>query len=347
MKILFVAALHDEGKPAHGPSYECYNIYEPLQRVAREVVAFDFMEVMSRDGRESMNRLLLDTATRERPDLVIVAPFTDQLDVAIFDTIRRTVPVVGYFFDEVWRLEFTRSWAAHLTYATTSDVNGVRRFADLGVDNMVYSPFGVNTARFHPIDGARAEYDVSFVGRYHPNRAWLIRQLARAGIAVNVRGTGWGKGRVTHDEMVDVFNRSRINLNLSNCVAWDVRYLADVRRPVSETLRVWRAGWRALREADVKTREMVKGRHFEINACRAFPLSFQVEGLERHYRLGEELAIFASVEDLIEKIRHYLRRDDERLQVAAAGYRRTLADHTMERRLEALVQQATAAGATH
>jgi spore maturation protein CgeB len=343
MKVLFVAALHDEGNPAHGPSYECYNLYEPLQRVVDEVVAFDFMEVMGRHGRESMNSLLLETAERERPDLVIVAPFTDQLDFSVFDAIRKTVPVAGYFFDDVWRVEFTRAWSSHLTFATTSDVNGVERFRDLGVENMFYSPFGVNTAKFHPIEAAAPEYDVAFIGRYHPNRAWLVRQLQRAGISVHVRGTGWSHGRVTHQDMVGVFNRSRVNLNLSNAVGWDVRYIVDWRRPLKETLRVWRGAWRALRESDMKTREMVKGRHFEINACRAFQLTFQVEGLERHYQIGEELAVFSCLEDLIEKIRHFLRHDDRRHRIADAGFRRTVADHTMERRLAAIVQHATIA----
>ncbi len=337
MKVLFAAALYDEGNRSYGHSYEYYNLLLPLQRSADEVVAFDFVEEMAARGTVAMNMALVEAVERERPDIVIVAPYTDQLEFASADAIRRTTPCVGYFFDDVWRVEYTRAWAKHVTFITTSDVNGVQRYRDLGVQNVLYSPFGCNTAVFCRREEQQI-FDVSFVGRYHPYRAWLLRWLRRAGIEVMVRGTGWGGGRLGQAEMIEIFNRTRVNLNLSNCVAWDVRYLASIDRPFKETLRAWRGALRARREQDMKTREMVKGRHFEIGACGGFQLSFYVEGLERHYRIGDEIAIYASPEDLVSKIQYYLRHDDERRRIAQAGYERTLAEHAMEHRFQALFE---------
>ena len=131
--------------------------------------------------------------------------------------------------------------------------------------------------------------------------------------------------------MIQVFNQSKINLNLSNCVSWDLRYLASSPRAVRNTLA-------SVLKRDRKTLEQVKGRHFEINACGSFQLSYYVEGLERCYQIGEEIAIYASPGELVEKIRHYLKYQNERETIAQRGYRRTLTEHTMEKRLAAIFE---------
>jgi spore maturation protein CgeB len=336
MNVVLVAALSDEGRPENGPSYEHVQLLLPLERAAKKVIPFDFMAEMRDRGRAGMNQQLVALVEAARPNVVIVVPFTDQLDFETVDRLRTTAPTLGYFFDDAWRIEFTSTWARHLTWVTTSDVNGVRRLGERGVHNVVYSPFGCNLEVFRPL-GLPFEHDVTFVGRYHPYRAWLFQLLRRHGIEVTVRGTGWPEGRATTDEMVAMFSRSRINLNLSNCVSWDFRYLSNVRRPLLETLRAWHGAVRAVRDPDVKTREMVKGRHFEINACGGFQLTFYVEGLERHYAIGDELAVYLSPEDLVEKIAYFLRHDTERAAIAAAGLMRTTRDHSMDVRLRDLV----------
>jgi spore maturation protein CgeB len=132
--------------------------------------------------------------------------------------------------------------------------------------------------------------------------------------------------------MVDVFNQSRINLNLSNSMSLDARYLLCFARPIKEAYRAWRSAIYALRHSDSKIHEQVKGRHFEINACGSFQLSYYVEGLERHYQIGDEIALYVSRDDLVEKVRYYLRHEDEREVIARCGYERTLREHTMEQR---------------
>jgi spore maturation protein CgeB len=137
---------------------------------------------------------------------------------------------------------------------------------------------------------------------------------------------------ISSEDMINIFNQSRINLNLSNCFSWDIRYLISPFRPIKSTLRAWRQGMHAISRTDMKTVEQVKGRHFEINACGGFQLSYYVEGLERMYSIGEEIALFVSTDDLIEKTRYYLNHEEEREVIAKRGYERTLRDHTMGKR---------------
>jgi spore maturation protein CgeB len=60
-------------------------------------------------------------------------------------------------------------------------------------------------------------------------------------------------------------------------------------------------------------------------------LSYYVSGLERHYLVGDEIAIYGDTEDLVEKIKYYLVNDDIRETIATAGYQRTLLDHTFNK----------------
>ncbi|MFI5399071.1 MAG: glycosyltransferase [Candidatus Binatia bacterium] len=331
MKVLLAATMHNEGLQSRGFSYEHYNLFQTLEQIVSPVTVFDFMQVLQQRGRVQMNQDLLEAVLSQRPDVVIVAPYTDQLMPGVIDEIGRHTITVGYFFDDMWRIEYARFWAGHFSFVTTSDVNGVLKFRDAGYSNVIYSPFACNHRIFAKRDLPK-KIDVSFVGQYHPYRAWCLQYLKRAGIPVQVWGQGWGTGRLSQDQMIAAFNQSRINLNLSNSTSWDVRYMATLARPIRESLRAWRDCFRSIRQPDAKVHEQVKGRHFEINACGGFQLSYYVEGLERHYRIGEEIALYASPEEMVEKTRYYLKHEDERESIAQRGHERTLREHSMEER---------------
>ncbi len=331
-KVILAAGLSDKDK-----SYEYHNFFKPLEAIGCNVIGFDFPEQMRLLGREGMNQKLLEVIRCEQPDIVLFTPRTDQFIPEIIDEIGKHTITIGYLFDDMWRIEYSRFWAKHFNFITTSDVNGLRKFQDVGVTNVIYSPFACNHEVYHK-ENMPKRYDVTFVGQYHPQREWYINRLKKYGFEVRVWGAGWPGKILSMPEMINVFNQSRINLNLSNCISWDIRYLTALSRPLKSTLRVWSQAVRALTHPDIKIVEQMKGRHFEINACGGFQLSYYVEGLERHYDIGEEIALFVSPEDLIEKIRYYLKHEDEREAIALRGYKRTLKDHTMEQRLRNIMQ---------
>ena len=318
-------------------SYEYYNFLKPLEKMGYAVIPFDFLEHMRLLSREDMNRKLLEVVRCEHPDLVFFIPHTDQFIPEIVDEIGRHTITLGYFFDDMWRIKYSRFWARHFNFITTSDVNGLRKFQDAGFTNVIYSPFACNHEIYRK-ENLPKLYDVTFVGQYHPYREWCINHLRKSGINVSVWGKGWPSGMINFKDMISIFNQSRINLNLSNCVSWDIRYLTALSRPLKSTLRVWLQATRALTQSDMKTVEQVKGRHFEINACGGFQLSYYVKGLERHYAIGKEITLYGSIEDMIEKIRYYLKHEDEREAIALRGYERTQSEHTMEKRLQDILK---------
>jgi spore maturation protein CgeB len=148
------------------------------------------------------------------------------------------------------------------------------------------------------------DVDVSFVGQNYGARADVIERIRRAGFNVRVFGAGWPSpaGRLTFEGMVRLFNRSRINLNLNNAV-----------------------------DASFK---QIKGRNFEVPACGGFLLTETAENLDEYFRYGEEVETYTGADDLVEQIRYYLADADARERIAAAGYHRSVAEHTYAHRFD-------------
>jgi spore maturation protein CgeB len=321
MKILLVCMAYDYGDPARGQSYEYFNFYQSLIDMGHEVKLFDFMTEMQSHGRADMNQRLLEVARGERPDLAMFSLYTDQVEPATVAALRQYTPTLCFFHDDTWRVDFSRFWARQFDYFSTPDVYGVEKYAAVGLRNAIYFPFGCNQALYRKTE-APYQYDVSFVGSWHPYREWLIRRLEKTGVRVLVVGYRWPSGLVSHDEMINVFNSSRINLNMSNSATWDARYLLASPRGLINRIRT------------PKTVEQLKARHFEINGCGAFQLSYYVEGLERQYDIGREIAVYADPDDLIRKVKSYLENEPLRYRIACAGHARTLRDHTFRSRFE-------------
>ncbi len=81
-------------------------------------------------------------------------------------------------------------------------------------------------------------------------------------------------------------------------------------------------------------------RHFEITAAGGFMLCYDQPELSDCFDVGKECAVFRSETDLLDKIRYYLTRPQERAAIAVAGQRRTLAQHLFSRRLETVLKYA-------
>ena len=328
MKVLVACLVDDHRDPGKGRSFEYHNLYLPLQQVAAEVVLFDFDRLMRERGREGMNRELAETVRRERPDVSLIVLFKDEFLPETLEEIRRVSRTVAYFFDDDWRRAYFAHWAPRFDFVTTPRRWTFERYQAAGLRNVLYSPFAFNAREYRRVD-VPPRYDVSFVGGNHPWRGFVINRLRKAGIDVAVYGPYWPSGMLDQQAMVETFSASKINLNLSNSVQWDARYLLSSWRALRTTLR------------SPKDREQIKARHFEIPGAGGFQLSYYCEDLERHFVIGEEVAVYTGVDDLVDKIRFYLEHGDVRERVARAGYERAQRDHTMQQRLTSLLDAVT------
>lgn len=315
MKILVVSMLYAYGDPNRSHSYEYYNFYQVLKNMGFEVELFDYIGELNKYGRSTMNRKLLDYASSWRPDIAIFSLYTDEFEPEAVKKLRQITKTFCFFHDDSWRLDYSRYWARQFDYFSSPDLYAEIKYQEFGLMNSIYFPFGYNEEIFKKVKHIK-KYDVSFVGSWHPHREWLINKIRKAGITVKVMGNGWPMGGISQEEMVEVFNCSKVNLNLSNSVAWDIRYLTSSPRGLVNSLR------------SPKNLEQMKARMFEISGCGSFQLTYFVEGLAKCFTIDHEIAVYTDADDLVQKIKFYLKHNALRELIAEAGYIRVKRDHT-------------------
>lgn len=105
-----------------------------------------------------------------------------------------------------------------------------------------------------------------------------------------------------YDDMPHVLRQSKINLNI--------------------TLRSIRSG--------------IPLRCMDILGCGGFLLSNYQEDFLRHFVEGEDLVLYDSTTDLINKCEYYLEHEDKRKSIAKSGYEKVKENHNYEKVLNAM-----------
>jgi spore maturation protein CgeB len=360
MRILYVAPKYDYGKPEQGFSFEHYNFYDFFERSGHQITYADTLNLLKELGKDGLNQRLWDIAQSEQPELMFTVLFKDELDPAVVRRISEETDTVtlNWFCDDHWRFEnFSRNWAPCFDWVVTTAKSAVPKYERLPYRHAIKSQWGCNHLLYRKLD-LPLKYDVSFVGQPHGNRREIIRTLEKHGIKVHTFGAGWRSGRVSQEEMIRIFNQSRINLNLSNASVSDqpppepnrgVQWVAQTLDHVPFGSHVKKCGAMvmnfATRQSSRKSIqpvtyvEQIKGRNFEVPGCGGFMLTGTAEDLGSYYDIGTEVACFENTEDLIDKIRYYLAHEDERSAIAQRGYERTLREHTYAHRFDAIFSE--------
>ncbi|MEK7195138.1 MAG: glycosyltransferase, partial [Patescibacteria group bacterium] len=169
----------------------------------------------------------------------------------------------------------------------------------------------------------------------------MIDELERMGIMVEAYGNGFRGGRVSQEEMIRLFSVAKINLGLNPAPGYFNKNSIGrllFRRSMNKIVPDFHLihNFNSLLRRGIP---QIKGRHFEIPACGGFVVTSPADDLENYYVPGKETVLHGSMADLAEKIRYYLKHDEEREAIARAGYERTLAEHTYQKRFKALFGQ--------
>lgn len=202
------------------------------------------------------------------------------------------------------RLSGGADLAAAYTLNFTNAPDSVVKYLESG-GLAVFLPQGANPEVYKPVD-APFEVEVSFVGACYGQRPDYVRYLQERGFRVEAYGPGWPAGRLDTRGMVDLYNRSRINLGFSG-----------IGHSMKETC--------------------LKGRDFEVPMAGGLYLTTEQPDLHRVYRVGEEVVTYSNREDLAGKVRFLLDNPEYCQRVRKAARARSVRDHTWENRLRTLL----------
>lgn len=162
------------------------------------------------------------------------------------------------------------------------------------------------------------DIDIVFVGALHVNKMPLIAKMkrtfrrrcriygrapAKKNLYFNVKYgfPGWIR-QLAFEEYVPLYQRTKIGFNVHNRGKFTV------------------GGYR----------------FFDLPANGVMQISDGGEYLGSFFEVGEEIESYETVEELISKIDYYLGHENERKEIALAGFRRTMKDHRIKHRMDQL-----------
>lgn len=346
MNILYIALKYDYGRKERGYSFEHYNFYDSLVKMddGKHVVTyFPFDEIMDDIGKEKMNDKLLKKVLDIKPDLCFFFLFTDEISLETIKKISQQTKTFNWFADDHWRFHnFSKHLAPLFTYVSTTDSQTLDKYHTYHIANVIKTQWACNHFLYKPHSDIYKKidykYDISFVGQSHGIRKKFISHLIKMGLSVNCFGSGWSNGKISQDNMIDVFCHSKINLNLTeasktsmvkNIFKIVISYKNNkyrLNKPYT-----WLDNVRSyLRSPNTQ----IKGRNFEVPGSGGLLCTQDADNLSEYYIDGKEVLVFKNTKDMIDKITYYLHHEDERIKIVQAGYERTLDEHTYEKRFQ-------------
>jgi GT2 family glycosyltransferase len=314
LRIFYSAMYYDYGVHERGTSFEQDNFYPSFEKWDHtgEMMHFDFVELGKKHGIARMSDMLVDAVHDFAPDALFIIPFDNNHDPRMAALRRITehtaCKTIAWFCDSHWRYDnFDSHWAPNLDFCVTTAETAYAKYIRDGFGPKVIKSQWFASPNYRKIPDTPKNVDVSFIGQPHGDRRQIISWLQQNGIQVQTYGNGWGN-RLSFSGMIDMFNRSKINLNLNN--ASDARF------------------------------KQIKGRNFEVPACGGFLLTGAPENLKDYYVPEKEVVTYNTPAELVQKIKHFLANDGERQAIADAGHMRTVNEHTYKHRFDAIFSRA-------
>jgi len=263
--------------------------YEPLKRIFSKVIVYDYIERLLERGFKGINEELVELVKKEKPKYLVWPSVNYEFLESTFDEIRKLgTKIVGLFFDDEFRFEnYSKYWIPHLDFCVTNCEEVLEKYKEFGA-KVIHVFVCHNFPLDVDWDNIKYKYEVSFVGTKTLERVKYINEIRKRGIKVHLAGHGWSlQGKVPFEEMLEIFQTSKINLNFSG---------------TKENKKGW------------------KGRLLEVINAGGFLLTEYRPGIEEFFEIDKEIVCFTNVEEMIEKIIYYLNHEEERKKIARAGW---------------------------
>jgi spore maturation protein CgeB len=344
MNVLFVALKYDYGKLERGESLEKRAFLPAIKSNCNHVETLWLEENGYPDDLDLVQENLIQFSNKYNPDLIFFILMKNEIKISTLKTLNLKFKTLNWFCDDQWRFEnFTKAIAPHFSYSVTVDKFSITKYNNINC-NVILSQWGT----FYYNKNLKFEnkylYDITFVGSKNINREWVIYELKRRGIKVNCFGSGWSTGKISFEEMSNIFFQSKINLNLSNSVSHDYRFyiflfksfftiflnpLCNFNKRVSFLKDI-----KSLILTSKKV-EQIKARNFEIPGCGGFQLTSFALQLEDYFINGTEISVFSEINELEILIKYFINHDNHRENIAYNGYLRSN-KYTYEERIKEL-----------
>ncbi len=320
MKIILSIAGHLKTVPSN------YFTYETLKEMGHDVRLFNFgvngiyprllKAVSKKSFYAHINNELRGLANSFRPDIFLTIFGFDHDRATIEYMKKKGIRTACWWLNDPFQFKRSLAQASVYDYYFTNAMGSVKDYREGGIDKAFFLPLAAFPRLHKALPGTAMNYDVCFAGDWGPMREKMMLEVAKD-FRVSIFGPSWGKklakdsplrgcieqdGFFTPEELVSIYHRSRIALNIHS----------------------WYGNW------DYGLNPRV----FEANGCGTFQLSDFKEEIPGLYVPDKEIVLYRNMDELKEKAAFYLGSDARRTDIAERGYARTLKDHTYAHRLQ-------------
>ena len=316
-KILYIGSKYEYSIKENGESLNKKAFYRNFIKLGYQVVPVWYDEKY-----EDLQNEIIDKANDIQPDMVFFILQKDQIKKETLHKLKDSgFFLVNWFGDDQWRFDdFSSQYANYFNACITTDKFSVQKYKDIGQENIIRSQWASLESNID-YKNINYKYDISFIGGSNSFRRWFVKELAKRDIYVHCFGFGWDNGRVSYQEMEKIFATSKINLNISNSIQFDIRYLLSNPRNIISTMRA------------KKNRSQTKARIFEIPVQGGFELTEYVPSLEDYFNIGKEMVCYKDIDEAELLIKYYLSHEQEREEVKLAGIKKGREEHTFQNRI--------------
>lgn len=277
----------------------------------------------------SLNAAVLREARRARPQVV-------WLDKAIWvwpKTLRALKQDLGCHLvhftpDPAITFHRSRHFLASIRIydlIVTTKSYEVEAYRALGARNLLFLQVAFDPSAHRPMtyedDTQRAAFasDVAFIGHWEPERERLLNEIRAVPCNLALWGPRWAEA-------------------LARSAYLKAAYRGGTLKG-PDYARGWSGAKIGLCFLSKLAPDQTTTRSVEIPACGTFMLAERTDEHLSLFEEGQEAAFFGTAEEMLDKIRYYLKHDDERKRIAAAGRERCLkSDYSQHGRMKEILR---------
>ena len=300
-------------------------IFQTLGEMGCEVTVFNYgvhgaypklLKAFSKNSfLNYSDKKLIQIVSRVKPDLFITVFGFDHRKEVIDQIKWKGIKTICWWLNDPFQIKRSIAQAGFYDYYFTNSKGSIKSYHDANIKKIFYLPVGSFPKVHRKLNISNFEYEISFAGDWSSLREKMLLDLSKD-FNISIFGP-WKKklnknsplsknviedGAFTPEEMVKIFNSSKIVLNI----------------------HTWFGQWNY----------GINPRVFEANGCGAFQISDYKEEIPEMYEPEKEIVLYASISELKDKLSYFLQHSEKASEIAEQGFLKTIKHHTYKQRLK-------------
>jgi spore maturation protein CgeB len=294
-----------------------------FEKNGHEVIPFDASAL------EDPVTKVFDHAKTKPFDLILHTK--DELPAEVFHDLRRSTTVVMWYPDPVipeWLPTYVRACDIFLTMSEGL----VDEFRKMNPSSFwltqAFEPSFFEIKEITERDVQTYSAEVAFVGNLGSKTQYLARREALERVIEEGFKLRWWGPRIPRKLSAIPLILGKLGRSYGGKFIWGEEYAK-----VAKLSKVFLAF-----DAMPHIRKSMSARMYTAVGCGAFYMCQHVDGIEEVFEPDKEIITFHSGDEMIDKIRYYLKNDELRTKIAASGKSHVLKEHTYEVRIKQMLR---------